>query len=256
MFSANKVTENESMLLQESSPQKKGATYPPFWVPFLVLIIASLVIRFGGFDLGVERLFWNQNQWPLGENGWIKFCYHHGTKPAIIAAVAGAAYWLICTIRRRDTLGKSLGAFLALLMLIGPGLLVNVLFKGHFGRPRPNEVREFGGEKAFQALGDPNLKVSGKSFPSGHASMGFFWLGLFVFLWNRHRKWAWFFCGLGLAHGLTMGMGRMMQGSHWPSDVLWSAGFVYFTAWVLCRWFFTEKQKALCDATPAVTQKP
>ena len=51
---------------------------------------------------------------------------------------------------------------------------------------------------------------------------------------------AWGFGALGLLHGLLMGFGRMTQGSHWPSDVLWSAGFVYLIAWGL-NWILVRK---------------
>jgi membrane-associated PAP2 superfamily phosphatase len=63
--------------------------------------------------------------------------------------------------------------------------------------------------------------------------MGFYWLGLFVFWWERKRAWAWAFGALGLVSGFAMGVCRMAQGGHWFTDVLWSAGFVYLSAWLL-----------------------
>jgi lipid A 4'-phosphatase len=39
--------------------------------------------------------------------------------------------------------------FLALTMVIGPGLLVNATFKPHGGRPRPVEIKQFGGQQSF-----------------------------------------------------------------------------------------------------------
>jgi membrane-associated PAP2 superfamily phosphatase len=123
--------------------------------------------------------------------------------------------------------------FLALLLVIGPGLLVNLVFKDHFGRARPVQTREFGGKLSFSPLGQRAYAGIGKSFPSGHASMGAYWLGLFVFYWKRWRSLAWTFGALGLVHGVVMGLGRMAQGGHWASDVVWSVAFVYFTAWGL-----------------------
>ena len=35
--------------------------------------------------------------------------------------------------------------FLVLVAALGPGLLINVVFKDHYGRPRPREVQELGG---------------------------------------------------------------------------------------------------------------
>ena len=99
----------------------------------------------------------------------------------------------------------------------------------------PEGSQEFGGKLSFSPLGQRGYAGTGKSFPCGHASMGFYWLGLFVFFWERRRSLAWTFGALGLVHGLIMGLGRMAQGGHWASDVLWSAAFVYFTAWGLQR---------------------
>ena len=35
---------------------------------------------------------------------------------------------------------------------------------------------------------------------------------------------------LGLGYGGLMGLGRMIQGAHFFSDVVWAGGFVYLTA--------------------------
>jgi membrane-associated PAP2 superfamily phosphatase len=65
--------------------------------------------------------------------------------------------------------------------------------------------------------------------------MGFYWLAPF-FIFRRHDPaWARFFLAFGICFGLLMGLTRMVQGSHFPSDVLWSFGFVYLTGWVLER---------------------
>jgi hypothetical protein len=65
--------------------------------------------------------------------------------------------------------GRSL-AFLALSLAIGPGLIVDGVLKDHVHRPRPVEVRQFGGKLDFQ----PYYRIAGPcprncSFPSGDA---------------------------------------------------------------------------------------
>jgi lipid A 4'-phosphatase len=40
--------------------------------------------------------------------------------------------------------------FVAVCLWIGPGLVVNYVFKDHWGRPRPVMVQEFAGDKVFQ----------------------------------------------------------------------------------------------------------
>ncbi len=120
----------------------------------------------------------------------------------------------------------------ALLMLfvivLGPGILVNGIFKEHWGRPRPYDIEEFHGEHEFVKLwkkGD----TDGKSFPCGHASMGFYLAIPFLFLRKKYRKAAWIFFISGNLYGLLIGIARMLAGGHFAGDVVWSAGMVWFT---------------------------
>jgi membrane-associated PAP2 superfamily phosphatase len=72
-------------------------------------------------------------------------------------------------------------------------------------------------------------KAGGMSFPSGHASMGFYLMAPAFLLFHR-RRLAHSFVLVGLAGGLALGITRILQGAHFPSDVLWSAGFVYLSS--------------------------
>jgi membrane-associated PAP2 superfamily phosphatase len=71
-------------------------------------------------------------------------------------------------------------------------------------------------------------KNDGNSFPSGHASIGFYLLVLY-FILNKKKS----FLFLGLAYGGIMALGRMVQGGHFLSDVLTSWFIVYITAEML-----------------------
>jgi lipid A 4'-phosphatase len=119
--------------------------------------------------------------------------------------------------------------FLALMLALGPGLLINGIFKPLWNRPRPYNTVPFGGENEFL----PVLSIGGRpanfSFPSGHASMGFYLMAPAFVLYRRRPRWAACFLLIGLAAGTLMGLTRIVAGSHFASDVLWSAGVVYFT---------------------------
>ncbi len=55
-----------------------------------------------------------------------------------------------------------------------------------------------------------------------------------AFLLRRQRPaWALTILIVGLTAGLLLGTCRIVQGKHFPSDVIWSAGIVYFTAVLL-----------------------
>jgi len=196
--------------------------------------MASLLIRRWDLDLIVARWFWS-DAWQFRHHGAVKFLYDFGTVPALIAGLGGLGLW-VASFRvtlLRET--RRLGLFLFLCLAIGPGLLVNTVFKENFGRPRPRQVIEFGGQQEFRSVGEKPFVGQGKSFPSGHVSMGFFWLAPCLYFWRRHRKLACSFAAAALLQGGLMGFGRLAQGAHWLSDVLWSAGFVHLTSWLLWR---------------------
>lgn len=209
---------------------------PPLFVPLGILVIATGLIRVLDLDLRTAAVFYSvDGGWSWDSKWFIQWLYRYGTYPAIGAASIGGVLWVASAFRRDLVRHRGLAMFLALVMAIGPGLIVNAVFKENFGRPRPRDVEKFGGTKTFLPVWVPDFTQKEKSFPSGHASMGFFWLCLGVYFWERNRRWAWGFLTFGLLYGGAMGFGRIVQGGHWLSDVLWAAGFVYLTSWILYR---------------------
>ena len=121
--------------------------------------------------------------------------------------------------------------FLVVVLVLGPGLLVNALVKNNSGRARPVQVEQFGGERHFT----PAFVVADQcekncSFVSGHAAMGFFFI---AFAWVlKDRRWLLYG---GLIGGLV-GLGRIIQGAHFLSDVIFSFVLVLLTTMLCARW--------------------
>ena len=207
---------------------------PPFWVPLILLITASLAVRVGDFDHFFQRKFWSANGgWHLEDNGWVQFLYQYGSWPALIFAGSSLVVCISSLFAPGLKPKRFFCGFIVIALIVGPGFLVNTVFKGFYGRPRPRQVIEFGGSQVFRPLGEPTFDSRSKSFPSGHASMGFFWFAPSVFLWQRHRRIAISFAVVALFHGGIMSIGRMAQGGHWFSDNLWAAGVVYLSSWAI-----------------------
>ena len=95
-----------------------------------------------------------------------------------------------------------------LAVVIGPGLLGNVLFKDHWQHPRPRDLVEFGGPLHYVPA--PLIGTEGgASFPCGHCTVGFLY-ACGWWLWKRRRpRWAVISLGCGIALGLLLGVGRM-----------------------------------------------
>jgi lipid A 4'-phosphatase len=202
------------------------------WMPCAVLIILTLLFRLTDLDLRISGLFF------VSGAGWVSkdipFCAVIYKFAAVLPGflLAGGALLLLCASiwrvgwqqYRRQAL------FLLLILGIGPGLLVNTIFKEHWGRPRPRSIFAFDGDQPFVPVWQQGPTNEGHSFPSGHAAMGFFLLTPYFLLRKTARRWALAALTTGIGYGLLIGLVRVIQGGHFASDVIWAGGFVYLTA--------------------------
>jgi lipid A 4'-phosphatase len=213
-----------------------------FLIPIVILAGFTLLFRVTNFDIEIEKEFFSPGSgWFLRDaNPWA-FLYHYGNIPGLVMASLGFLVFIFSFFYRRISHRRKVGLFLCLVMLLGPGLLVNATFKHHWGRPRPRQILEFGGNQRYLPVWQKGIGGEGKSFPSGHASVGFYLFTPFFFLRRKGKKWGLFFLWLGMSYGLLMGAARMVQGGHFPSDVLWAGGFTYLTGLVLSLLFRFNK---------------
>ncbi|MFT5106189.1 MAG: lipid A 4'-phosphatase [Pseudoalteromonas tetraodonis] len=203
-----------------------------FVFPGVLLAALTAVFFFLPIDLAVEGWFYagDRGGWFLKDAKPLVMIYDKGLIPALCVVVTSIVVLIIGF--RRGTLQRyrKIAIYLLLVMVIAPGLLVNAIMKEGWGRPRPRQVEHFGGEEAFERVWEYDGSSYGKSFPSGHAAMGFYFFGAYFLLrrWGRRSILLWLGVALGL--GGLLGFTRMAQGGHFPSDVLWSAGVCYFVA--------------------------
>jgi hypothetical protein len=136
-------------------------------------------------------------------------------------------------VSRRFRRIRLVAVFITAAAVLGPGLIVNGVFKDNWGRPRPNQIAELGGTGVYLPplrRGEPG---KGKSFPSGHASVGYM-LGAFFLVWLRRRPaLAWSALAGSVFLGTLIGVGRMAAGDHFLSDVIWAWVIAFGIAWLL-----------------------
>jgi len=136
-------------------------------------------------------------------------------------------------------IGLREGLFVLLVLILGPGLLVNTLLKDHWGRARPSQVVEFGGIETFTAAPLPaNACAKNCSFVSGHAAVGFALVAYGFLAGDRRRRRA--ISVASLAAGALIGLARMAQGAHFLSDVVF-AGLAVFGVAGLLSWGLLER---------------
>ncbi len=120
--------------------------------------------------------------------------------------------------------------YLLVSLALGPGLVIDVFLKDHWGRARPEKVMEFGGGSLFTpALRPTDQCDTNCSFVSGHASAGFYLVSL-GFLGGAAARRRWTLAGL--AAGGLFGLARVTQGGHFLSDVVFSFYATWFSAWL------------------------
>lgn len=204
-------------------------------LPFIALLLVSVLINLTGIDLKVSGKFWDeQKNWYLSNHPLFVFLYKFGPLPIFFLAGGALLLILFKYIKKGYSFQRRACLLIILSLLLGPGLVVNAIFKENFGRPRPRNTVEFGGNEQFVPLLVYNGSGSGKSFPSGHASMGFLWLAFAPWAISlRKKKLFIVLICLGLIHGGLMGFGRIVQGGHFFGDVLWSAGMDYLIGCLL-----------------------
>ncbi len=121
--------------------------------------------------------------------------------------------------------------YLILSSLIGPLLIANILFKNNWGRARPREITEFGGNLDFS----PPLLITDQcenncSFVSGEpSSMVMIFISLAFINVARRKLFVW----LAIVMGALSGFLRMGQGGHFFSDVIFAALFMMLTAAII-----------------------
>ena len=202
------------------------------WVllPLALLIGASAIIHWTDADRRISEFCFNRKLgYVVGfMEDFPRAVSHWGRFPAVVVGaggfILGALGWRFARLRP----WRYSGVFLLLVLVVGPGCIVNWVLKPYFGRPRPSELVEFGGRLEYVPLGQLHSAEGSFSFPSGHAAVGFYLMAP-AFLSYRRRLPRWIWIAAGLVCGGFVGWSRIVIGSHFFGDVIWSAGVVYFT---------------------------
>lgn len=220
---------------------------------FLTFILLGIMFAlFPQIDIDISSLFYKPDEgFYLGEKPIFMAVYNGVNYLTVAIAVFFGLYLIASILKKSDVImgiQRKTIIFLITTLIVAPGILVNVLLKEHVGRPRPQNITIFGGEKLFQ----PPFIISNEcesncSFVSGHASLGFYFMSFgLVAAAGFRRK---FLLASGFALGWAIGLVRIIQGRHFFTDVLFAFFFVYATLVLVYDLFYGNKYGDNADNT-------
>jgi len=199
------------------------------------LISSLLLAAFPRIDLSVSKAFYSGG-FHLRDQWWHTVLHEGLGYFLLVSMLLVVGVYVFNRLSRRNLWkidGKKV-CYLFLVLILGAGLVVNVLLKDNFGRARPRDVAEFGGQKTFT----PAFVVSQEcntncSFSSGDGAGAFFSLALALALSRRRRLFI-----AGIALGVVVSLGRIAVGAHFFSDTVVSFFVMLLTADVLYHYMF------------------
>ncbi|WP_462330809.1 phosphatase PAP2 family protein [Thiohalocapsa halophila] len=205
---------------------------PVGWL-ILFLLFANLMLAYPGLDLAVAGLFYTPGDGftALGQL-WERLLYHSVEVLMIAGNLALVGVWLLNRRSGRRLLGltgRKLALLLCLLALL-PGLMVNQVLKEHWGRARPVQVAQLGGERAFTPA-FVYTGGSGGAFSSGHVAAAAYVIAVAHLLRGPRSLWV----VLAVIYTLLVALARMAAGGHFLSDAVTSVFLVLFGYMVLRR---------------------
>jgi lipid A 4'-phosphatase len=208
-------------------------TQPSRWLLLLVLFF----LFFPGVDIWISAQYYQPGVGFAWErDGFLEFVRAAGDKIivgtfvfCVILWVAGIWYeqWFWGMTTHRAT-------FLITSIIVGPGLIVNALLKPNWGRARPKDITDFGGQAHYT----PPLFVANEcagsncSFASGHAAVAF-WVTAYGFM--LPAKWRALGVAAGIVIGIVVGWVRIAQGAHFFSDIVFAGLIVVGVNFALYR---------------------
>jgi lipid A 4'-phosphatase len=207
---------------------------------YFVLVAFALAIFFFApqVDLATSWLFYDPERGFVLAS-WLPVVLLFHSIPwiawgTLILAAVGVS-WMLLFGRALWRLDRKALIFLVLSTATGPGLVANTLLKDHWGRARPVQIEAFGGAHRFTPAPLPAAECDRNcAFVSGHAALGFS-LVAFAFLLppGRSRRRG---IAAAIGFGALVGLGRIAQGAHFLSDVVYAGLLVYGMTALLYWW--------------------
>ncbi|WP_209004063.1 phosphatase PAP2 family protein [Labrenzia sp. CE80] len=231
-----------------AKPLAWTAANPMKAVGLYLLAISAFFFVFPAVDLWASGLFYSDEGGFFARNeAFLRRFRHLGPHLVKIVAITSVVVLLakLFLPARSPLMPLRAPVFLLTTLILGPGILVNMILKNNWGRPRPVMVDVFGGDMPYQPVWLPtDWCDTNCSFVSGEASAGM-WLIVAVFI--APVAWRLALLAFLLPLGLLLSLNRIAFGGHFLSDTLISWGLTLLVILVVHRILYVQAPAWLRD---------
>jgi len=195
-------------------------------VPALIAIVLLALFESTSLDVRIENLFFDPatREFPLHDAWFFDSVIHNAGRWPVILIGVGLAAGFALSFRRADLRPwRRALLFGALCVALSPLTVAGLKAGSAIHCPRRLEM--YGGQQPYIRLLDPVPEGArrGHCWPGGHSSGGFGLMTLYFVFRRRKPRVARVCLAAGLAYGLLLGMGRVVQGAHFVSHIFWAA---------------------------------
>jgi lipid A 4'-phosphatase len=216
-------------------------------------VAAAVGVTFGVWpelDLALEAPFFDPQRGGFWRSYHPFYLFARDASTWLIALVAVPPGWALAVkvIRPRRPLLMPARAILLMLITLAlvPGVLANLVLKEHWGRPRPIDVAQFGGNEHFRPWWDPRGDCAKNcSFIAGEPSGAFWTMSAAAVAPPQWRAGAY---AAALLFGAAVGLLRMAAGAHFFTDVVFAGVFAFLAIWIAHGWLYRWRPTRMSDA--------
>jgi membrane-associated PAP2 superfamily phosphatase len=214
----------------------------------LVLAATAVFLAWPGIDLWFSGFFYDPNGGFMLASDPALLALRRSSEIVLIAISAAVVASVAVKIVRPDRpslIPPRASLFLASTLALGPGLLVNLILKNNWGRPRPVQIEAFGGDAPFVGIWQMSDHCDRNcSFVSGEASSAIWIMSLALVVPPRWRLATFAVTGV---YALALSLNRIAFGGHFLSDVVLSWGLTLAIVTVAYRLLYVNPPQALTD---------
>lgn len=219
----------------------------------IAVSVGVLFAVYPRLDIDISALFYNRkiNLFDVNAQPWANNsrAAARWLTTLILAPACLAVIGKLIMPNRRMLIGARAALLLIITMALGPGVLTNLVLKDHWGRARPIDITELGGDFHFTPWWDPRGDCPNNcSFVAGEPSGAFWALGPAALAPPQWRLLAY---GGALAFGAVVGLLRIGGGGHFFTDVVFAGVLMFLLIWTthgfLFRWRATRPTDAATE---------